>query len=203
MAASTQSARAHPSRPRRVDLRWKECCPVTVAERTIQTFLQQEGVELVPVHRDECDRFGLELSTQPDWEVVAEHLFPHATAVLWSPANTIDGFVPNVVVLVGKLSRSVHPESLLDCGFGDSRALPGWVEIGHDRDPFRALPAVSIAGRYDCDGRLLFARTRYVVVHHIVDQYLIQVTVTVPDSLRQKLSCAADELIEDMRIGRR
>lgn len=176
---------------------------MTVREGSIEGFLEQQGVELVPVHRSECNRFGLELPKMPGWDLVPEHLFPHATAVLCSPANTIDGFVPNVVVLVGKLSRSVHPESLLDCGFGDSRALPGWVEIGHDRDPFRALPAVSIAGRYDCDGRLLFARTRYVVVHHIVDQYLIQVTVTVPDSLRQKLSCAADELIEDMRIGRR
>ncbi|MDV8023919.1 LpqN/LpqT family lipoprotein [Rhodococcus sp. IEGM 1330] len=174
---------------------------MTVRERTIETYLQQEGLELASVHRGECDRFGLELPTLPDWEVVPEHLFPHATAVLHSPVNAVEGFVPNAVVLVGKLSRSVHPESLLDCGFGDSRALPGWVEIGHDRDSFRGLPAVSIAGRYDCDGRLLFARTRYVVVHHIVDHYLVQVTVTVPDSLRQKLSCSANEFIDDVRIG--
>ena len=174
---------------------------MTVREKSIQAFLQQQGVELVPVHRDECNRFGLELSTPPDWDVVPEHLFPHATAVLCSPANTVEGFVPNAVVLVGKLGRAVRPESLLDCGFGDSRALPGWVEIGHDRDSFRGLPAVSIAGRYDCDGRLLFAWTRYVVVHHIVDQYLVQVTVTVPDSLRHKLSCAAHEFIDEMRIG--
>ncbi|MGB2721344.1 MAG: LpqN/LpqT family lipoprotein [Rhodococcus sp. (in: high G+C Gram-positive bacteria)] len=174
---------------------------MTVREKSIEAFLQQQGVELVPAHRAECDRFGLELPTPPGWEVVPEHLFPHATAVLCSPTDAVDGFVPNAVVLVGKLSRSVHPESLLEYGFGDSRALPGWVEIGHDRDPFRGLPAVSTAGRYDCDGRLLFARTRYVVVHHIVDQYLVQVTVTVPDSLRQKLSCAADEFIDGARIG--
>ncbi|MDZ7929211.1 MAG: LpqN/LpqT family lipoprotein [Rhodococcus sp. (in: high G+C Gram-positive bacteria)] len=174
---------------------------MTVRERTIETFLRQEGVELVPVHRGECDRFGLELPTPPDWEAVPEHYSPHATAVLCSPANAVDGFVPNAVVMVGKLSRSVDPESLLQYGFGDSRALPGWVEIGHDRDPFRGLPAVSTAGRYDCDGRLLFARTRYVVVHHIVDQYLVQVTVTVPDSLRQTLSCAADEFMDGVRIG--
>lgn len=176
---------------------------MTVRERSIEAFLQQQGVELVPVHRYECDRFGLELPVPPDWEFVPEHLFPHATAVLSSPANAVDGFVPNTVVLVGKLSRSVDPESLLEYGFGDSRALPGWVEVGHNRDSFRGLPAVSIAGRYDCDGRLLFARTRYVIVHHIVDQYLVQVTVTVPDSLRQKLFCAADDFVAEVRIGRR
>lgn len=175
---------------------------MTVRERTMGTYLQQQGVELAPVHRDECDRFGLELPVLPDWEAVSEHHFPHATAVLSSPVNAVEGFVPNAVVLVGKLSRSVHPESLLDCGFGDSRALPGWVEIGHDRDSFCGLPAVSIAGRYDCDGRLLFARTRYVVVHHIVDQYLVQVTVSVPDSLRQTLSCAVDAFVDEVRFGR-
>lgn len=168
----------------------------------MQSFLQQHGVELVPVHLDECDRFGLELPALLGFDLVAAHLFPHATAVLCSQANAVDGFVPNAVVLVGKLTLSVDSDALLECGFGDSRALPGWVETGHDRDPFRGLPAISIAGRYDCDGRLLFARTRYVVVHHIVDQYLVQVTVTVPDSLRQKLSCAAEKFIDEVRIGR-
>lgn len=176
---------------------------MTVRQRTVYTYLQQQGVELAPVHRDECDRFGLELPVLPDWEAVSEHHFPHATAVLCSPANAVDGFVPNAVVLVGKLARSVDPDALLECGFGDARALPGWVEISHDRGSFCGLPSVSIAGRYDCAGRLLFARTRYVVVHHIVDQYLVQVTVTVPDSLRQRLSCAADEFVDELRIGRR
>ena len=174
---------------------------MTVQEGSIESVLQRQGVELISVLRGECDRFGLELPTLPDWEVVPEHLFPHATAVLCSPANAVDGFVPNVVVLVGKLSRSVDPDSLLERGFGDSRALPGWVEVGHDIDSFRDLPAASIAGRYDCAGRLLFARTRYAVVHHIVDQYLIQVTITVPDSLRRQLSWATDEFVDGVRIG--
>ena len=174
---------------------------MTVQEKTIASFLHQQGVELAPVHRSECDRFGLELPTLPDWDLVPEHLFPHATVVLCSSANAVDGFVPNVVVLVGKLSRSVDPDSLLECGFGDSRALAGWVEVSHDRDPFRGLPSVSIGGRYDCDGRVLFARTRYAVVHHIVDQYLVQMTATLPDSLRHRLSWAADEFVDEVQIG--
>ncbi|MEK8070610.1 LpqN/LpqT family lipoprotein [Rhodococcoides navarretei] len=169
----------------------------------MQSFLQQQGVEPVPVHLDECSRFGLELPTMPGWDVVPEHLFPHATAVLCSPANAVDGFVPNALALVGKLTRSVDPVSLLECGFGDTRTLPGWVEVSRDRASLRGLPSVAIAGRYEWDGHLLFARTRYVVVHHIVDQYLVQLTVTVPDSLRQKLFCAADEFVDEVLIGRR
>ena len=156
---------------------------------------------MVPVHRDECDRFGLELPTLPDWEVVPEHLFPHAAAVLCSPANTVEGFVPNAMALVGKLTRSVDPMSLLEHGFGDSRALPGWVEVSRDRAPLRGLPSVSIAGRYDWEGRLLFARTRYVIVHHIVDQYLVQLTMTVPDPLRNRLGWLAAEFVDEVRIG--
>lgn len=175
---------------------------MTVREPSIESFLQQHGVELLPVHRGECDRFGLELPTLPDWDVVPEHLFPHATTVLCSPANAVDGFVPNAMVLVGKLTRSVDPKSLLECGFGDSRALPGWAEVSHDRSQLCGLPSVSIAGRYEWDGHLLFARTRYIAVHHIVDQYLVQVTVTLPDSLRDRMGRLADEFIDEMRIGR-
>ncbi|KQU58228.1 hypothetical protein ASG84_16480 [Rhodococcus sp. Leaf278] len=167
----------------------------------MQSFLQQQGVELVAVHRSECNRFGLELPALPGWDVVPEHLFPHATAVLCSPVNAVDGFVPNAVTLVGKLSRSVDPMVLLESGFGDSRALPGWVEVSHDRDPLRGLPSVSIAGRYEWDGHLLFARTRYVVVHHIVDQYLVQLTVTVPDASRARSGWVADEFVDEVRIG--
>lgn len=173
------------------------------APRSIEDFLRHQNVELVPVHRAECDRFGLELPTPADWEIVPDHLLPHATVAVCSPANAVDGFVPNALALVGKLTRSVDSTSLLECGFEDSRALPGWVEVGRSRDPIRGIPAVAIAGRYNCDGRLLFARTRYTVVHHIVDQYLVQVTVTVPDSTRERLSAAADEIVEQTRLGRR
>nr|WP_176457350.1 MULTISPECIES: LpqN/LpqT family lipoprotein [unclassified Rhodococcus (in: high G+C Gram-positive bacteria)] len=174
---------------------------MTVREGSIEGFLEQQGVELVPVHRSECNRFGLELPTMPGWDLVPEHLFPHATAVLCSPANAVDGFVPNAMALVGKFTRSVDPISLLECGFGDSRALPGWVEVSRDRAPLCGLPSVSIAGRYDWDGRTLFARTRYVVVHHIVDQYLVQMTVTLPDLTRARLGWAAEEFVDEVRIG--
>jgi hypothetical protein len=168
----------------------------------MQSVLQQQGVELVPVHLDECDRFGLELPALPGWDLVPAHLFPHATAVLCSPTDAVDGFVPNAAVLTGKLTRSLDPQTLLACGFGDSRALPQWIDVSYDRDPFCGLPSVSIAGRYDWDGRTLFARTRYVVVHHIVDQYLVQLTVTLPDQMRSRLLCVADEFVDEVRIGR-
>ncbi|WP_051047950.1 LpqN/LpqT family lipoprotein [Rhodococcus sp. AW25M09] len=166
------------------------------------SFLNRQGVELVPAHRSECDRFGLDLPALPGWDAVPEHLFPHATTVLCSSENAVDGFVPNAMVLVGKLTRSVDSKSLLECGFGDSRVLPGWLEVSRDRAPLRGLPSVSIAGRYEWDGHLLFARTRYVVVHHIVDQYLVQVTVTLPDSLRDRMGRLADEFVDEVRIGR-
>ena len=174
---------------------------MTTRELSIQGFLQQQGVELVPVHRTECNRFGLELPTMQGWDVVPEHLFPHATAVLCSPADAVDGFVPNAMALVGKLTRSVDPTVLLECGFGDSRDLPGWVEVSRDRAPLRGLPSVSIAGRYEWDGHLLFARTRYVVVHHIVDQYLVQMTVTLPDLSRARLGWAAEQFVDEVQIG--
>lgn len=171
---------------------------MTTRQRSIKSFLQQQGVELAPVHLDECNRFGLDRPALPGWDVVPEHVFPHATAVLCSPANAVDGFVPNAVTLVGKLTRSVDPTALLECGFGDSRELPGWVEVSHDRALLRGLPSVSIGGRYEWDGNLLFARTRYVVVHHIVDQYLVQLTVTLPDRVRSRLGWAADQFVNDV-----
>ncbi|MBY4131618.1 LpqN/LpqT family lipoprotein [Rhodococcus fascians] len=174
---------------------------MTTREHSIENFLQQQDVELVPVHRSECNRFGLELPTMPGWDVVPEHLFPHATAVLCSPADAVDGFVPNAMAVVGKLTRSVDPMVLLESGFGDSRALPGWVEVSRDRAPLRGLSSVSIAGRYEWDGHLLFAWTRYVVVHHIVDQYLVQLTVTLPDLSRTRLGWAADEFVDGAKIG--
>lgn len=174
---------------------------MTIREQSIESLLQQQGVELVPVHRSECSRFGFELPTMPGWDLVPEHLFPDATAVLCSPADAVDEFVPNAMALVGKLTRSVDPISLLECGFGDSRALPGWVEVSRDRAPLRGLPSVSISGRYDWAGRTLFAWTRYVVVHHIVDQYLVQMTVTLPDQARDRLGRAAEEFVDEVRIG--
>ena len=175
---------------------------MTAREPSIETYLQQRGVELVPVRRSACGRFGLEVPALPRWGVVPEHLFPHATAALCSPEDAAEGFVPNAMVLVGKLTREVDPHVLLDCGFGDSRALPGWVEASHDRSPHCGLPSVSISGRYEWDGHLLFARTRYTLVHHIVDQYLVQATVTVTDSLRNRMSGLADEFVDGVRIGR-
>lgn len=73
----------------------------------MQGVLQQRGVELAPVHLDECARFGLELPALPGWDLVPAHLFPHATAVLCSPTDAVDGFVPNAAVLTGKVD-AVH-----------------------------------------------------------------------------------------------
>ncbi|WP_157889857.1 LpqN/LpqT family lipoprotein [Rhodococcoides fascians] len=88
-------------------------------------------------------------------------------------------------------------------GSADSRALPEWIDVSYDRDPFCGLPSVSIAGRYEWDGRTLFARTRYVVVHHIVDQYPrpIDGYPARPDEVSLALGdrCIRDEV----RIGHR
>ena len=62
------------------------------------------------------------------WQTLDPAQFPGATQVTVEPNLVENGFAPNAVLLVGKLSHSIDPEALMALGFGDGRAMPGWVE---------------------------------------------------------------------------
>lgn len=150
-----------------------------MSSRTISDYLADEAVDLNPASLDECSRIGIAFHHRVGWHKAPESMFPHAAAVYFDDANKVDKFAPNLVVLVGSLSRVVDADELLAHGFEDSRALPEWTELTRDRGNFCGLPSVSVSGRYRIGDREFVGRTRYTVVHPLVDQYLIQVTATI------------------------
>ncbi|MGA9873057.1 MAG: LpqN/LpqT family lipoprotein [Rhodococcus sp. (in: high G+C Gram-positive bacteria)] len=165
-------------------------------------YLTEQGVDLRPASHDECCRLHLALAAPPGWRQVPELEVPHAAAAYFDEANIMDGFAPNVVVLVGALSRAVAAHDVLAHGFADSRALPEWTEITRDDENFCGQPSVSISGRYRVADRYLIGRTRYTIVHPLVDQYLVQVTATISASQRDTLGPGLEELSDAVTVGR-
>ena len=128
-------------------------------------------------------------------------MFPHAAAVYFDDANKVDEVVPNLVVLVGSLSRVVDADALLAHGFDDSRALPEWTELTRDRDNFCGLPSAAVSGRYRFGDRDLAGRTRYTVAHPLVDQYLVQVTATILASQWTSLDSELETWTDAVTVG--
>ncbi|MFT7022601.1 MAG: hypothetical protein ACJA07_001685, partial [Rhodococcus sp. (in: high G+C Gram-positive bacteria)] len=92
--------------------------------KTIGQYLGEQRVDLSTASVDECSRLDIALAQPAGWNRAPETMFPHAAAVFFDDTSVVDGFAPNVVMLVGALSRAVDAEELLSYGFNDSRALP-------------------------------------------------------------------------------
>ena len=169
---------------------------------TISQYLDEQRVDLSTASVDECSRLDIVLTQPAGWKRAPETMFPHAAAVFFDDTQVVEGFAPNVVVLIGALSRAVDAEEMLSYGFNDSRALPEWTEITRDRDQFCGLPSASVCGRYRNSEHQLVGRTRYTVVHPLVDQYLVQVTATISASQWATLGSRMEALTDSVTIGR-
>ena len=113
--------------------------------KTISQYLDEQRVDLSTASVDECSRLDIVLTQPAGWNRAPETMFPHAAAVFFDDTSVVDGFAPNVVILVGALSRAVDAEELLSYGFNDSRALPQWGDT-----PTALHNAAAMAARGAC-----------------------------------------------------
>ncbi|WP_084727872.1 LpqN/LpqT family lipoprotein [Rhodococcoides yunnanense] len=142
---------------------------------TVAQYLSTNGIEVAAADRDEAARLGFVAATPAGWESAPVGQFPGATEVLVEPGLVENGFAPNAVLLVGRLSAPVDPQALLECSFTDARLLPGWVESESHSADLGPWPSRFIRGSFTVENLHLEVTTRYAVV----DQFLVQLTVTV------------------------
>lgn len=169
---------------------------------TVAQFLSEHGIEIHAVDHDEAAQLGIFAAVPAGWQTLPEGQFPGATSVLVEPGLVENGFAPNAVLLVGRLSAAVDSESLLDCSFTDARVMPGWNEgVGHSED-LGGWPARFIRGSFMAEQLELAVTTRYAVVG-APEQYLVQLTVTVladhADRLEFDVAVINDGLFQPVR----
>ncbi|MBL1079532.1 LpqN/LpqT family lipoprotein [Nocardia sp. 2] len=143
---------------------------------TIAEFLTAADIQIAPAEPGEPGVPDVTITLPEEWQAVDRAVFPGAYGV-WTlpPAG---GWADNVVLLVGKFSKPVAANDLLQCAFTDARALPKWREIVADVADFEAYPSADVVGTYSLEALDLWVHTRYVVVAAASGEYLVQITVT-------------------------
>lgn len=154
---------------------------------TVAQYLAKNGIEVAAADRDEAARLGVTASIPAGWEAAAAGQFPGATEVLVEHGLVENGFAPNAVLLVGKLSATVDPESLLECSFTDARLMPGWIEAESSTESLGRWPSRFIRGTFTAEQLDLAVTTRYAVIG-VDEQYLVQLTVTILAEQLDKLA---------------
>lgn len=146
--------------------------PTTIAE-----FLDAHQLRVSPLDGEAASELGITVPVPAGWQTLDAAQFPGATTVMVEPNLVENGFAPNAVLIVGRLSRNVDPEALLELGFGDARAMPGWAEREADAATWLGWPSRFVRGTYVAQELTAAVTTRYVVVG-VETQYLVQLTVT-------------------------
>lgn len=162
-------------------------------EMTLAQYLSANGIEVAAVDSAHAARLGIVAKIPAGWDALSAETFPGATEVLVEQALKENGFTPNAVLLVGKLSTTVDAHELLDCSFADARVMPGWVEGAVDSDDLAGWPSRFIRGTFTAEQLHLAVTTRYVVVG-VGDQYLVQLTVTALADQMDTLAFDVDEI---------
>lgn len=160
---------------------------------TVAQYLAAKGVEVLPLDRSGAAQLGIDLTVPAGWDVLAANAFPGATAVSAEPNLMENGFAPNAVLLVGKLSATVDSTELLDCSFADARIMPGWIEQKAVSEELGGWPSRFVQGQFTADNLRLAVTTRYVVID-ASDQFLVQLTVTVLADQEDRLAFDVDAI---------
>lgn len=146
--------------------------PTTIAE-----YLNAHAIRVSPLDGAAAAELGITVPVPAGWQTLDPAQFPGATQVIVEPNLVENGFAPNAVLLVGALSRTIDPEALMALGFGDGRAMPGWVEREASSASWLGWPSRFIRGSYVAQQLEAAVTTRYVLVG-VDTQYLVQLTVT-------------------------
>ncbi|WP_037182475.1 LpqN/LpqT family lipoprotein [Rhodococcoides fascians] len=154
---------------------------------TVAQYLSSNGIQVTPIGRDAAAALGVVAHTPAGWEAAPAEQFPGATAVLVETSLVENGFAPNAVLLVGKLSTAVDSGPLLDCSFTDARLMPGWSEASASAEDLGPWPARFLAGSFTAEQLELNVTTRYAVLG-VDEQYLVQLTVTILAGQAEKLA---------------
>ena len=171
-------------------------------EMTVAQYLAANSVEMAPVDRDGAEQLGIAASTPAGWQAAPTDQFPGTTEVLVEPGMIENGFAPNAVLLVGRLSARVDPEAVLNCSFTDARLLPGWSELEVSFDDLGPWPSRFVWGTFVSDQLNLAVTTRYAVVG-ADEQYLVQLTVTVATDQMDKLAFDVAAINDGLFVGGR
>ncbi|MDJ0396300.1 LpqN/LpqT family lipoprotein [Rhodococcus sp. G-MC3] len=147
-------------------------------DMTVAQYLSVNEIEVIPSDHDRASALGVHAPIPAGWQAAPIEQFPGATDVLVEPGLVQNGFAPNAVLLVGRLSSTVDPRSLLNCCFTDARLLPGWSEGDADVENFGGWPSRFIRGTFEAEQLALAVTTRYVVIG-TDEQHLVQLTVTI------------------------
>lgn len=159
----------------------------TTSDPTVAQYLAAHGVEVATCTREEASRLGLAVPTPAGWQSTPVEQFPGTTDVLIEPNMVENGFAPNAVLIVGKLSSPVDVEALLNCSFADARVLPGWTELEANFDDLGPWPSRFIRGTFEAEQLNLAVTTRYAIAGEDRN-YLVQLTVTVLTDQMDKLA---------------
>ncbi|MGF0314225.1 LpqN/LpqT family lipoprotein [Rhodococcus sp. IEGM1428] len=146
--------------------------PTTIAE-----YLNAHAIRVSPLDGAAAAELGITVPVPAGWQTLDPAQFPGATQVIVEPNLVENGFAPNAVLLVGALSHTIDPESLMALGFGDGRAMPGWVEREASTASWLGWPSRFIRGSYVAQQLEAAVTTRYVLLG-VDTQYLVQLTVT-------------------------
>ena len=160
-------------------------------DMTVAQYLASNRIDVAALNRDEAARLGVVLTAPAGWEALPVDRFPGATEVLVEEGLTQNGFTPNAVLLVGKLSAAVDSAKLLDCSFTDARAMPGWTDGGHSSADVGGSPSRFIRGTFSTEGLELAVTTRYALVREL---FLVQLTITILAEHQDRLSFDMDAM---------
>ena len=165
----------------------------TSTRQTISDYVQANSSYVKAVSADD-ESIWVSVNLAEPWTQIYTYVAPTAYFIAADPTAVEDGFAPNLVLYVTRTDLVGDLESAMQFAFEDAYRLPNWSTISEDRRPHEGHPSAAIRGTYRLDGRVLYARHRYVLIPHDGYTYLIQATFTTPASADREAADVVDSL---------
>ena len=183
--------------------------PTTTAEApsaaiTIGQYLEQQGVDGVPMTPATLKELTVSMPRPPGWTAVNDPAQPSAFEIIRKTGTS--AFPPTAQLLVFTLVGRVDPRETVKYGYADAERADQFKRLGASMDDFRGFPSAMIEGNYNLNGQTLRTYSRVVVPTGRPpgnQPYLVQFKVTTLAAEARTLGPEVEQIIKGFTVATR
>lgn len=157
---------------------------------TIAEYLAAEGVEQVPLGRDD-DGPVIDLPVPDGWRTSEDYAEAASYGAIVSESATDPADPPRVLALLARLEGDVDPARILELAPGELQELDGFVPIELEQEStLGAYEAAEVAGSLTTEGRELVVVQKTVVIPTDDGLHVLQLNAYAPAAEEDELVTA-------------
>ncbi|MBN7438711.1 LpqN/LpqT family lipoprotein [Mycobacteroides abscessus subsp. abscessus] len=175
--------------------------PAAVSDVTLDEYLQHHGVTAQAQTIEDSDVVRVTVQQPPGWLASDGYQIPNTYVVLTNRRAVDQGFAPNALVIVHKLSGAFDSREAIRRGFVDTQRYKNFKQTRASLDDSHGLPSSVIEGSYTNEKDLsLHVLNRYLIASAKDVNYIVFLSVTTTEAQAAKLADDVRTLDQNLAV---